>query len=104
MAVAYAHSRSVVHRDLKPSNIMIGGFGEVLVMDWGLAKILKKAPSAGQRIRSAREDLGRLATRQGEAIGTPGYIRLSWLWVSFTWWMSVAMSLVWGQFYTKCSR
>ena len=50
MAVAYAHSRSVVHRDLKPSNIMIGGYGEVLVMDWGLAKILKKEASGGQRL------------------------------------------------------
>src|SRR5207253_859121 len=38
-AIAFAHSKSVVHRDLKPENIMIGGYGEVLVMDWGLAKI-----------------------------------------------------------------
>ena len=74
MAVAYAHSRSVVHRDLKPSNIMIGGYGEVLVMDWGLAKILKKEASGGPKVRSHREELGRLATRQGEAIGTPGYM------------------------------
>ncbi|MEE2755114.1 MAG: bifunctional serine/threonine-protein kinase/formylglycine-generating enzyme family protein [Myxococcota bacterium] len=74
MAVAYAHSRSVVHRDLKPSNIMIGGYGEVLVMDWGLAKILKKEASGGQKVKSHREELGRLATRQGEAIGTPGYM------------------------------
>lgn len=75
MAVAYAHSRSVIHRDIKPSNIMIGEFGEVFLMDWGLAKILEKAPEEGQtRVRSLREEQGRMTTRQGEAIGTPGYM------------------------------
>ncbi|KAF0172759.1 MAG: serine/threonine protein kinase [Limisphaerales bacterium] len=47
-AIAFAHARGVLHRDLKPQNIMVGEFGEVLVMDWGLAKILPGSPLAAE--------------------------------------------------------
>src|SRR5678815_1011507 len=46
-AVAYAHHRGVVHRDLKPANIMVSGFGQVYVMDWGLARLTLTEPAGG---------------------------------------------------------
>ncbi len=54
-AVAFAHAHGVIHRDLKPQNIMIGSFGEVLVLDWGVAKILDPLWSAAARRRFSHE-------------------------------------------------
>lgn len=76
-AVAFAHAEGVVHRDLKPGNIMVGAFGEVLVMDWGVAKILgtggEAAPAPPVRPVDPPDGTPE-TTATGSILGTPGYM------------------------------
>ncbi|MFT5356281.1 MAG: serine/threonine protein kinase [Polyangiales bacterium] len=79
-AIAYAHQKGVIHRDLKPANVLLGEFGETIVIDWGLAKGIGEADELSEgssidtldTLDAANEDVA--LTREGAVMGTPAYM------------------------------
>jgi serine/threonine-protein kinase len=76
LAIDFAHSRGVVHRDLKPANIMLGDYGEVYVLDWGVARVLSEQPDSSEPSMQRHDETPDPddSTKSGALLGTPGYI------------------------------
>ncbi len=79
-ALQFAHANGYVHRDIKPANVMVGAFGEVMLMDWGVAKRCKAPEEVGGAITKTEEDMTKsvrerlFTTRRGAIVGTPAYM------------------------------
>lgn len=76
-AVSFAHKQGIIHRDIKPSNVMIGAFGEAMLMDWGLAKRSQDSPEDDELLRRSQSidpPAGVDMTMAGDSLGTPGYM------------------------------